>query len=566
MADVRGVTHGKLERLAAVRFLEDLKRARSPNPPFTFDEGCVVHACGFIECLPHVEGTWETADIRLIPEHVFFIACLFGFRRRDPIKVPGWGRDDLFYPRRFTSALLCVARKNAKSTLAAAIMIYCECCEPEEGAQLMSAATTFTQASQIFNIAHRMVLKTAELIREFGLSVLAKSINRLRIGATFRPIHAKASTQDGLNPSHVALDEIHAHKTSDLLNVLTSAAGARANPLWLYTTTEGYLNPGPWGELRRFAQQLLEGLFGASGDHFLVLIFALDKDDGEFDERAWLKSNPMLRPAPNGSPPNQRLLDAIRKEATEAKAMPSKLAEFRIKRLNRQSAAAGAAVDLERWKRCAGSIDLEALRGQPCFGALDLSSTTDLASWRLIWVVGGVIYTWGRRWVPEEAVKQRTERGTVPYAGWVSAGLIQMTPGNVIDYDVIEKAVIADSERFRPSKIAYDRWNASDLVNRLVKQLPQDTLVEFIQGPKSYHPAIGEFERAYLSGNLRHGDDPVLTWCVSNLIWRHDVNMNRAPDKKKAPEKIDDGTALLMAIGAAVAAPRKETAPSLFFV
>ncbi len=500
-------------------------------------------ACRFIEKLPHVEGTWDTPNIVLIPEHVFFVVNLFGFRRIQPVRVaPGFSPDNLFHPRRFTSALLCIGRKNAKSTLAAAILLYCMCCEPEEGAQVISAATTFGQASQIFNVARRMALKCHELVRYFGLAIRTQSILRLGKGAAFKAIHAKASTQDGLNPSHTALDEIHAHKTADLLNVLTSAAGARGNPLWLYTTTEGYINPGPWGELRRFAQQLLENVFGNKADHFLVLFFALDPEDKEFDETKWRKANPMIRY-------NPRLMDAIRKEATEARAMPSKMAEFRIKRLNRQSAAGGAAVNMERWKACGGTLDLEALRGQPCWAALDLSSTTDLASWRLAWCISGRWYTWGRRWVPADAVKQRTERGTVPYAGWAESGLIQVTEGNVIDYDVIEKAVIADCARFNPKRIAYDRWNATDLVTRLTKALPKDTLIEFVQGPRSYHPAIKEFERAYLSGNLAHGDDPVLTWCISNLIWRQDVNMNNAPDKKRAPEKIDDACALLMAMG-----------------
>ncbi|WP_235028930.1 terminase large subunit domain-containing protein, partial [Mycoplasmoides pneumoniae] len=151
------------------------------------------------------------------------------------IQVDGWSDDGRFYPRRFTSALFAVARKNAKSTLSSSILLYCECCEPEEGAQVISAATTFPQASIIFNVAKRMVEKTPALREAFGLETWAKAITRFETGATFKPIHAKASTQDGLNPSHVGLDEIHAHKSADLLNVLTSAAGARGNPLWLYT-------------------------------------------------------------------------------------------------------------------------------------------------------------------------------------------------------------------------------------------------------------------------------------------------------------------------------------------
>src|SRR5690606_18825162 len=145
---------------------------------------------------------------------------------------------------------------------------------------------------------------------------------------------AKADTQDGLNPSHVAIDEIHAHKTSDLLNVITSAAGARNNPLWLYTTTEGYTNPGPWADIRLFAKRLLAGVFGNTADHFLVVFFAVDEEnkelgikaDDDFDESTWIKANPLMDT-------NPILLDKIRHAAVEAKAMPSMLAEFLSKRL-----------------------------------------------------------------------------------------------------------------------------------------------------------------------------------------------------------------------------------------
>lgn len=561
IADQAGVSHGKLIRLAAARFLDDLKRAEGPSPPFIFDGWHARDACGFIECLPHVEGRWETPDIVLAPAHVFFVVQLFGFRKAKSVRVRGVdGEDWDFHPRRFTSALFAVARKNAKSTLAAAIMIYCECCEPEEGAQLISAATTHQQASVIFKLGKRMVEATPDLRTAFGLTAFSRSVVRAKYGSVFRAIHAKASTQDGLNPSHVALDEIHAHKTSDLVNVLGSAAGGRDNPLWLYTTTEGYANPGPWAELRQFARQILEGVFKAAmTDHFLVVFFAVDKGDSEFDEAAWRKANPLMDSNPN-------LLDALRREAVEARAMPSKMAEFRIKRLNRQSAHAQAWVNLERWDKCGGKVDLEWLRQHPCTAAFDLSSTTDLTSWRFVWLVNGVWYTWGRRWVPEDAVKSRTERGTVPYAGWVESGHMTSIPGDVIDYDVVEKAIVEDFERFRPTRIAYDSWNARDLVNRLVKKLPQDVLLEFIQGPRSYHPAMQEFERAYISGNIAHGDDPVLRWCAANLVTRPDKNMNLAPDKKKSPEKIDDMCALLMAMGVGLLNPGAEKSYKLFFV
>lgn len=530
-ADTKGRKHGKWIRLAADRFLRDLKRAKDDGCSFLFDDWHACDACDFIEKLPHVEGKWDTENIILHPAQVFFVVQLFGFRKR---------KDN---SRRFSSALYATARKSGKSTISAGILLYCMCCEDESGAQVLSAATTFPQAEIIFKVAKRMVEKTYDLREAFGLECWAKAISRMETGSSFKPIHAKASTQDGLNPSHVGLDEIHAHKTADLLNVLTSAAGARSNPLWLYTTTEGYTNPGPWGEIRLFSQKLLEGVFQDTADHFLALFWAIDDSDKEFDEAAWVKANPLIDVNPH-------LLDAIRKEAVEAKQMPSKLAEFRIKRLNRQSATADGWVDLLRWQRCNGEVDLEWLLKHPCYGGLDLASTRDMCAFRLVWVIDGRTYTHGLRWVPESAIAYRTERGTVPYASWVAAGLIKQTEGNTTDYAIIEQDIKDVCEKFNVQQIAFDSWNASDLTNRLIcADIP---LIEFVQGPKSYHPAMQQLERSYIEGRLNHGGDPVLNWCASNLVARRDQNLNMAPDKKKCADKIDDMAALLMAVGISI--------------
>lgn len=545
LADKKNKRHGKWIRQAAKRFLGDLKRASKKDCPFFFNPNEANKACGFVEDLPHVEGQWDTPTIILHPAQIFFIVQLFGFRNRDT------------GTRRFTSALYATARKSGKSTIAAAILLYCLCCEKEPGAQVISAATTFPQASIIFNVAKRMSEKTPDMREFFGIECWAKAISRFETGSSFKPIHAKASTQDGLNPSHVGLDEIHAHKTADLLNVLTSAAGARSNPLWLYTTTEGYTSPGPWGEIRDFAKKLLDGVFGYDADHFLALFWAVDEDDNEFDEACWGKANPLIDVNPH-------LLTAIRKEAVEAKQMPSKLAEFRIKRLNRPAASVDGWIDLVAWQKCSGDVDLDWLAKYPCYGGLDLAATTDLCAFRLVWNVEETIYTYGWRWCPESAVAYRTERGTVPYAAWVTSGAIKQTDGNVVDYSIIEADVKAACERFKVKSIGFDRWNASDLVNRLTEaDIP---LIEFIQGTKSYHPAMQELERAYIAGNLRHGGDPVLNWCASNIVARRDQNLNMAPDKKKSADKIDDMAALLMAVGVMVGGTEKPAEYDIFFV
>lgn len=516
-------------RLAAKRYQADRRRAGKRGCSFTFVPWHAVDACRFLECLPHVEGTWGSETIELHPSHVFATVNIFGFRNRDG-------------SRRFTDALFAVARKNAKSTWAAGVALYCLAVEGEVGPQVISAATTGSQARIVWSIAKRQVERVEDLREYFLLEPFANSIASYGNGGFFKPINAKASTQDGLNPSCVVLDELHAHKTHDLLNVLKSAAGARRSPLFLLTTTEGYETPGPWPEERKFAQQVLQGAIEA--EHYFAVIYAIDEKDDLFDEAVWIKANPLMDC-------NPILAQKLREDALEAKAKPGKLAEFSIKRCNRPAASATSWLDLPKWAACSGPVDLDWLEGQPCWAALDLASTTDLTAWRLLWRVKGRIYTFGRRWVPSDAVKQRTIRGTVPYASWVADGHIVQTDGDVTDYAIVESAIRADVERFQPQKIGYDSWNAQDLVNRLsADELP---LVQFIQGPKSYHPAMQELDRFYRSGHLNHGGDPVLRWCAANMVARKDSNLNMAPDKKRSAEKIDDMVALLMAVGLSIA-------------
>lgn len=522
-------------RLAARRFLRDLERSLGKRPAFLFSARHANAHCSFIEKLEHVEGDWSTPEnpdnlIILEPAQIFFVVQLFGFR-------------SLRGGRRFTEALFAVARKNAKSTLAAAIMLSAYCLEKEVGPQLITAATTGNQARIVFSMAKRMVEKSPALQQTFDLEAFANAIVRAEVGGTMKPINSKSSSQDGLNPSFVELDEIHAHKTADLVNVLRSASGARRSPLFLYTTTEGYENPGPWPEIRNFAKQVLQRLFRA--DHFLAVIYALDDDDpegAEFDPRKWIKANPLLEV-------NPILFVELKKLAVNARAMPSQHGEFLIKRCNRQAASAAAWVNLHKWRKCGGTVDLERLRGAPCWGAFDLASTTDMAAWRLLWLLEGYWYTWGRYWVPADAVRLRTERRSVPYAGWVKSGHLTQTPGDTHDYELIQRQILEDYQRFQPQKIGFDPWNAQATSNALMNDgLP---LEAFIQGPKSYNSAMKSCEVAYTSGRLCHGANPVLTWNAANVVPRMDANLNQAPDRKRSPEKIDGMVCLFMCYGLA---------------
>lgn len=515
-------------RLAARRFFFDLKRAHKPDPPFTWSAQHAFDACAFIEKLPHVEGTWEHRTIKLIPAQCFFVVQLFGFRRLDGA-------------RRYSSALWSVARKNAKSSLAAAILLYVLCRENEMGPQILAAATTGDQARIVWGIARRMVEATPGLADRFDLEVFQRAIVRHEMGGSFRPINAKASTQDGLNPSALCFDELHAHKTRDLYDVLRSAAGARRNPLFLYTTTEGYENAGPWSEVREFAKQVLRRVLDA--DHFLAVMYGLDDTDDDFDESKWGKANPLLGISVS--------LDKMREYAKEAKQQPGSLSEFRIKRLNRQASVAEGFIDLLRWRRCGEPVPLDQMQGAVCFGALDLASTRDMCAWRLLWHKDGKWWTWGRYWVPENAVASRSERGTVPYKAWVENGYLTQTPGDVTDYALIRQQIMLDWQRFEPRRVGFDPWNATQLALELMQAgLPME---KFVQGTRSFTSAMSAMERAYIPGDLRHGGDPILQWNAANMVVRYDVNRNRAPDRKRSADKIDGLVALLMAFGLAEA-------------
>ena len=517
---------GKRLRQAAKRFIRDLKASQRKRPPFLWSPNQAIKACRFIERLPHVEGQWSTETLTLEPCECFLVVQLFGFRRHDGA-------------RRFTTLLYCVARKNAKSTLAAAILLYVFCMEPENGPQVLSAAMTGRQARIVFHIVQRMVQQSPGLQKAFTLEAFSNSVVRYEVGGSLLPINSKASTQDGLNPSALCFDELHAHKTRDLFDVLRSAVGARNDPLFMYTTTEGYETPGPWPEIRGFAFHVLDEVIEA--DHMLVIYYALDEDDDDFDETKWIKANPMLGVSIQ--------LKKMQEYAIEAKAQPGALSEFQIKRLNRQAAAAEGWVDLRRWKKCSGEVPLEQLVGSPCWGGLDLASSRDMNAWRLLWLKDGIYYTWGRFWVPSLAVHQRTERRSVPYASWIQAGFLTQTEGDAVDYRVIRESILEDWERFSPSKVAYDDWNATQLAIELAEAgVPME---KFIQGPRSYNPAMQACEIAYISGALRHAGNPILQWNAANLVPRHDVNLNKAPDRKRSADKIDGMAALLMAFGLA---------------
>lgn len=524
IADKKQSKFCKYVRLAAKRFVSDLQKQKTINFPYYYDQNEAARACEFFSLLPHVEGSWDSPTVVLEDWQVFIICNIFGWRRVSD------GR------RRFDTVYIEVPRKNGKSFFASGIALFCLCMEGEKGPQIKCAATTGDQARIVFDVAKAMVNALPKLRAAFDVQAFKDTIACYKSGGNIKPINAKASTQDGLNPHCSILDELHAHKTRDLFDVLKSARGARKNPLSLYITTAGYNTLGVCYEQHKFLKKILEAVITA--DHYFGVIFTIDERDDPLDENVWQKANP-----------NWRVINQteLKNYAIEARNSPEMMAEFKTKRLNVWTTAKNGHINIIKWQKCDAAVDLESLKSVPCWGGFDLASTSDLTALALIWKHEERVKCFLKFWLPEEVIEGRSEKNGIPYKHWADLGLITATPGAVTDYQFIEEEIYSLMNEFKIKCFAYDPWNSRDLVNRLMqKNVP---LIEFRQGPASFNNPMREIDRLYIGKTLDHGGNPVLTWNASNLITRKDANGNLAPDKKNSSEKIDGYVALAMACG-----------------
>ena len=270
---------------------------------YTWSPSHVQDVCTFIERLPHVEGRWTSPTITLAPWQIFVLAACYGFRRASDGE---WLVTTVFFE---------VARKSAKSTLVAAAALYHLAVEDEPGAQVIAAASTGNQARIVFGIMARMV-KRAPWLRALGFVAYANAIV-FKDGSTAKPINAKSSTQDGLNPSFISLDESHA-QDFELFDVLKSAQGARADAALWAPTTAGYSLTSVGYALRSTAMKILDGVL--ESDHTFVVLYELDETDDWADETTWIKAAPMIGTTPT--------LEYVRRYRDDAIATPGLKGSF----------------------------------------------------------------------------------------------------------------------------------------------------------------------------------------------------------------------------------------------
>lgn len=515
---------------ACKRFQRDLQRVTDPGCPFYFDPMHVDDVCGWISRLPHVEGRWSSETITLQPWQVFILGNVYGFRLK---------ADDR---RRFNTIFFEVARKSAKSTLVAALGLYHLAHEQEPGAQVICGATTGAQARLVFGIAQKMVRRSTWL-RELGFAAWAHAITFGGDG-TMKPINAKSSSQDGLNPSFISLDESHA-QSFELHDVLKSAQGARADPLLVGPTSAGYDMTSVGFALRSTAMKILDGVIDS--DHTFVALYELDEDDDWRDEAVWQKAAPMIGITPT--------LDYVRRYRDDAIATPGLQGEFEVKICNRWLHSANGWLSMPAWDRCADhSLRLEDFARQACAIGVDLAERDDIAALAITFRRGDEICVFVRGYLPELVVQERA-RAVPEYRAWVQSGELITTPGNMTDYATIEADIRQWCDRFDVRAIVVERYGALNLAANLsTSGLP--ARIES-KNAKVFTAPAKELEARVKAGTLRHTGSSFLKWQASNVCVerRRDGSLLPTKESAESPHKIDAIDATLLAMSALLEQP-----------
>lgn len=527
----------ELVRLACQRHLRLLKSGAKEG--IRFDPEAAGRALRFFDFCRHVKGEWAGRRLGLEPWQEFIVGSIFGWKRRDGTRL-------------IRSSYVEVPRKNGKTTLAAGIALYLLIADGEPGAEVYCAATKRDQAKLVFDQAKEMVRRSPALKRR--VRVLQNNLHVMATASKLEPLGADKDTMDGLNVHGVVIDELHAHKDRGIWDVLTSATGARRQPLVFTITTAGLGgSPTVCRQEHDYSEQVLKGV--VEDDSRFAFIATIDEGDDWTSPIAWKKANPNL-----GISIKEEFLA---KELEKALAVPAEQNKFRRYYLNEWVQQESRYIDLRAWDACAGIVRQDKLTGRLCYGGLDLANKIDLAALVLLFPpeAGEDYYTvLPIFWAPEEAIVERSRRDRVPYDAWARQGFLRVTPGQVIDYNQIKADILALTQRYNLWRIGYDPWSAHQMAQEL--ELEGLQLIEVRPGMKSMTEPTKELLRLVMERRIRHGGHPVLRWNADNLVVKRGPTDLIMPDKEKSREKIDGMVALITALALALRFENQDKASS----
>lgn len=541
-AYARQVISGKIPackwiKLACRKHLDELKLSKSADYPYYFDPAKAERVAKFLQLLPHTKGKWASKGeaIKLEGWQLFSVCIPFGWLRK---------KDDT---RRYRTILIFVPRKNGKSIIGGGLGLYMFTADGEFGAEVYSGATTEKQAWEVFRPAKLMVDRTEALRDKYGVEVNASNMCRLADGSRFEPVIGKPG--DGASPSCAIVDEFHEHQDSTLFDTMETGMGAREQPVMLVITTAGSSIGGPCHQLVRDAERMLEGAIDRPD--LWAMLYTIDPGDDWTSEAVLIKANPNYGVSINGD-----FLQARQRDAMQSAA---KQATFRTKHLNEWVGAKNAWLNMLRWKEAPPRKSLAELDGRPCIIGLDLASKIDIAGNLLLFPPvedDPIWHVHGRYYLPEVRVIEELDSNTARYREFDALGLLTLTDGEVIDFEVIKEDLREFAGRFDVQQVAYDPWQATQLAQEM--QAEGLLMVEVRQTVQNISEPMKELEAMTLRKVLAHGDCPILTWMASNVIAKLDVKDNIYPNKERPENKIDGIVGLIMAISRAIAGGEEE--------
>ncbi|QGT99514.1 Phage terminase, large subunit [Candidatus Syntrophocurvum alkaliphilum] len=496
-----------------------------------YDEKRAQHAVNFINCLKHTKGQWRGVPFDLLPWQDKIIRDIFG-----TVKENGY--------RQYNTAYIEVPKKNGKSELAAAVALLMTCGDNEWGAEVYGCASDRQQASIVFDVAVDMVDQSPALKKRIKPVMSIKRLIYKPTNSFYQVLSAEAYTKHGLNVHAVVFDELHAQPNRDLFDVMTKGSGdARLQPLYFLITTAGTDRNSICYEVHQKAVDILEGR--KNDPTFYPVIYGINDNDDWSLEENWYKANPSLGYTID--------VEKVRNAYNSAVDNPAEENLFRQLRLNQWVKQSVRWMPMEKWDSCDENIDLDSLRGRECYAGLDLSSTTDITAFVLVFPPrteqeNYIILPYF--WIPDENLKVRVRRDHVPYDVWEKQGYIKTTEGNVVHYAFIEKTIEELGKIYNIKEIAFDRWGAIQMAQNLDDM--GFTVIPFGQGYKDMSPSSKELMKLTLEKKIAHGGNPVLRWMMDNIYIKTDPAGNIKPDKDKSTEKIDGAVALIMALDRAI--------------
>ena len=514
-----------------IRKLKKYKQTKFKLKSSVYDKSAADYAVAFIENLCHTKGTWAGKPFELIDWQEQIIRDLFG-----TLKPNGY--------RQFNTAYIEIPKKQGKSELAAAVALLLTCGDGEERAEVYGCAADRQQAAIVFDVAADMVRMCPALSKRVKILASQKRIIYTPTNSFYQVLSAEAYSKHGFNIHGVVFDELHTQPNRKLFDVMTKGSGdARMQPLYFLITTAGTDTHSICYETHQKAKDIIEGR--KIDPTFYPVIYGADESDDWTDPKVWRKANPSLDITVG--------IDKVRDACESAKQNPGEENAFRQLRLNQWVKQAVRWMPMEKWDKCAFAVDEDEFEGRICYGGLDLSSTTDITAFVLVFPPLDeddkyIILPYF--WIPEDNLTLRVNRDHVPYDVWERQGYLQTTEGNVVHYGFIEKFIERLGEHFNIREIAFDRWGAVQMVQNLEGM--GFTVVPFGQGFKDMSPPTKELMKLVLEQKIAHGGHPVLRWNMDNIYIRTDPAGNIKADKEKSTEKIDGAVATIMALDRAI--------------